>query len=284
MTKKEVAVIHHNDLNKLNLNSLNKREIDIFFSLISQLKDKNDNTIKFYWDDLKVLGEFTNKSNADFKNVLVKLSENLANITYFVEDETTAEIIPIFQRFTIYKEDYTLEVKFNEDMLYLLNNLSSQYSNYDLKTLVSLKSRYAQQLFRYLKQYKATGFWRVSLEDFKKFMGTPPSYNFAKVREKVITPSFNELESIFNNLELKTFKGKGKESRKIVKLEFTFDKESKSRNRVDYNNRIQEYIVIDGVKYKRVVDDLSLEDNPMIQKGIDAEYHKKMWNLMNSEL
>ena len=58
-------------------------------------------------------------------------------------------------------------------MEYILNKLRidtgnwTQFEFFEFATLISV---YSKTVYRFLKQYRKTGFWKVSLEDFKSLL------------------------------------------------------------------------------------------------------------------
>ncbi|NCA41766.1 RepB family plasmid replication initiator protein, partial [Streptococcus equi] len=88
-----------------------------------------------------------------------------------------------------------------------------------------LKSTYAKNMFRILKQYKHTGYVKMNLDDFKNRLDVPKTYQMNDITKRVLKPIVNELSQIFNNLHIN--KIKAKKGRKIEWLEFTFDAEKR---------------------------------------------------------
>ncbi|MGX0032243.1 plasmid replication initiation protein, partial [Staphylococcus capitis] len=98
-----------------------------------------------------------------------------------------------------------------------------------LKELTNLKSSYSKTMFRLLKQYKHTGYLKLSMEDFRTRLDVSKSYQMCDITKRVLKPIINELSSIFNNLNIN--KIKAKKGRKIEWLEFTFDAEKRIHNK-----------------------------------------------------
>ena len=84
-------------------------------------------------------------------------------------------------------------------------------------------------MFRLLKQYKHTGYFKIQIDDFRERLDIPKSYRMTHINQKVLTPIIKELSMIFNNLHIS--KIKAKKGRKIEWLEFTFDAEKRIHNK-----------------------------------------------------
>ena len=84
---------------------------------------------------------------------------------------------------------------------------------------------YSKRLYAFLKQFRNTGYRRVSIERFREYMdATSKTYDdFAQLRRRVITPAVNELieKKIFPDLKVK--EEKGNSSKQIRTLLFKFD-------------------------------------------------------------
>ena len=56
----------------------------------------------------------------------------------------------------------------------------------ELKEFISLKSSYVKEFYRRMKQFKSTGKWNISLEDFKRIMDVPVNYRMCDIDVKVL--------------------------------------------------------------------------------------------------
>ncbi|RIN28947.1 RepB family plasmid replication initiator protein, partial [Staphylococcus succinus] len=88
-----------------------------------------------------------------------------------------------------------------------------------------LRSTYAKNMFRILKQYKHTGYFKTRIDDFRERLDIPKSYRMSEIDKYVLKPIIKELGFIFKNLTIN--KIKAKKSRKIEWLEFTFEPEKR---------------------------------------------------------
>lgn len=130
--------------------------------------------------------------------------------------------------FTSYKVDLDeecLSISVNPDLKHILNSITADFTKFELKEMTHLKSTYAKNMFRLLKQYKHTGYIKINISDFKNRLDIPKTYQMNDITKRVLNPIINELSSIFNNLNIN--KIKAKKGRKIEWLEFTFDAEKR---------------------------------------------------------
>ena len=73
-------------------------------------------------------------------------------------------------------------------------------------------------MFRLLKLYKSTGFYTVSVDEFRRLLDIPESYTMKKIGAKILSLILKELSPYFRDLNI----NKIKEGRSIKVLEFTF--------------------------------------------------------------
>ena len=87
-------------------------------------------------------------------------------------------------------------------MEYILNKLRidtgnwTQFEFFEFATLISV---YSKTVYRFLKQYRKTGFWKVSLEDFKSLLSVQNLIALATLIKRVLKPVMKELPSILKD-------------------------------------------------------------------------------------
>ena len=80
-------------------------------------------------------------------------------------------------------------------------------------------------MYRLLKQYKHTGYFKIQIDDFRERLDIPKSYRMTNITDYVLKPIIKELTPIFKNLNIN--KVKARKGRKIEYLEFIFDAEKR---------------------------------------------------------
>lgn len=101
-----------------------------------------------------------------------------------------------------------------------LVHLNKKFTTYELKRIADLSSTHSIRLFELLQQFKSTGFYTVSVDDFRELLELGPSYErYSNLKLKVIDPAIAELREKSGLLiELKT----EKKGRSINRLTFKF--------------------------------------------------------------
>ena len=145
----------------------------------------------------------------------------------------------LFSSFRTVTEEETgrmaLHVAVSGNLAYILNTdpeymphgvkglLSGGYTKYELRQHNSLISTYSKNAFRHLKRFERTGWWKVSLGEFKRLLDVPESYRLSDLRRRVLTPIRDELSNYFEGLKIEEVKGVGPKGRMTTThLYFTF--------------------------------------------------------------
>lgn len=130
----------------------------------------------------------------------------------------------LFPMFDINLENQTLTVRVNEEFKFILNNLVKNFTRFELKDFIGLQSKYSKTLFRLLKQFKTTGNYEVTLNDFIAKMDIPKSYRIKDITDKIINPTLKELQNYFQDLQC-TIQYAHKRGKPVSGYIFTFQPE-----------------------------------------------------------
>lgn len=138
-------------------------------------------------------------------------------------------IFSLFIPFVAFKFDLNvgIEVKLNDEFLYLFDDFLKDYTVSEIKESITLSSSYAKRIYRVLRHLKHNNqpTWIISLEDFRTFINLPESYKMGNIDQRVLEPSIKELSRFFPNLKVeKLYSAKAKRGRpSVLGLKFTFD-------------------------------------------------------------
>lgn len=217
-------VKYHNDLTNLALRKFTSAELDLLMTICSKCKYQDIAKLDFTFDDLKKLADYKAKDERQFLKDLENTNKKLLGLNMRLEDDDQIVQFVLFTEFTIDKKNRSLSIKINEKFAYILNELTSNFTRFELDEFVQLKSSYAKACYRQLKRYRDTGFWAVSLERFKELMDIPKSYTLTNLDKRVLKPIDTELSKVFKHfiIEKKYGTGRGKP---VIGFEFHFTPE-----------------------------------------------------------
>ncbi|MCF0163592.1 MAG: replication initiation protein [Fusobacterium necrophorum] len=212
-------VKYHNDLsNQITIKTLNANELNFFMAICSKMKNQETNEVIFDFSQLKELVKWTSNDNKDFVKSLANTNKKLIALNFQFEDERQLVQFVLFPTFRIDKDNKTLTVKVNEEFKFLLNNLSSNFTRFELENFTTLQSKYSKYLYKELMKFKSTGYLIMTIEDFRNKLDIPVKYRMSEIDKKVLTPAKEELSKILKKFEI----NKIKKGRNIDKIEFSF--------------------------------------------------------------
>ncbi len=223
----------HNDLTNEKLGKMNAKELDLFMSICHKMRDKGTEKVLISFDDLRKLGNYNKRSNVELKKELIKANSRMLEFQIIIDigDETVQRTL--FKEFRTNAVDGYLLVELWEETAYILNDIASHFTRFELGEFVSLESKYAKRLYKLIKQYRMQGSFYISKDDFYKALDVPDTYTNTNYQKKVLKPALEECRKYIPSLECVPKKsGRGGAVRGYT---FTFSVElipkKKSRNK-----------------------------------------------------
>ncbi|NSP49702.1 replication initiation protein, partial [Enterococcus faecalis] len=228
-------VKYHHELNTIPLRKFTPVEMNLFFSIVSRMREKGDKTVRFTFDQLKDLSNYKATANVRFVDDLKTTYEKILSLRFGRRSESglSYEMFVMFTKFKINgdtPEPY-VDIQIFEDALPLLNGLDS-WVRYSLQQFNELQSSYSKTMFRLLKQFRTKGYAYFSKEDFHELLDIPKSYKQPDIDKRVIKPIRQELTAIFKGLTIKKKYGKGR-GKPVIGYQFSFKPEIKQAD--DFN-------------------------------------------------
>lgn len=230
-------VRYHNDFNNIILKNFTDRELDLLMAICFKLKNQDTNELTLEFKELKDLMKYEDRNLNKFINIVDNTYNKLLNARFRYEDDTQIDNILFFTRYKVSKLNQNVLIKVNEDFKYLLNELTSNYTKFELEQFTSLKSNYGKLIFKLLKQFDSTGKREFKIEDFRRLLDIPESYRISEINSRVLRDStITELEKAFKNLKIE--KSKKHNKRNVSKIIFTWDKIETKEN-YKYNKKLE---------------------------------------------
>lgn len=184
-----------NQFNNVALKKFDAVHLDVLMAIASRVREKGTATVEFSFEELRGLMRLRkNLTNKQLADKIVQTNARLLALNYMFED--SGKIIQ-FALFTVFETDpanQTLEVSVNERFAFLLNDLTSQFTRFELAEFADLKSKYAKEFYRRAKQYRSSGIWKVSREEFCRLLGVPKATaeSTTNFNKKVLKPILDE--------------------------------------------------------------------------------------------
>jgi len=225
-------VKYHSELNTIPLRKFSSVEMNLFFSIVSRMRDKGDKTVRLTFDQLKDLSNYKATANVRFIDDLKDTYEKILSLRFGRRSESGLSY-EMFVMFTEFKIDGDADVPYVDIRIYekalpLLNNLD-EWTRYSLQQFNELQSSYSKTMYRLLKQFRTKGFAYFSKEDLFELLDIPKSYQQGNgmFDKRVLKPIRQELTAIFKGLAIKKKYGKGR-GKPVIGYQFTFKPEIKN--------------------------------------------------------
>ena len=218
-------VKYHNSFNSIGLRNFNSNELNILMAICSRMKEKEEEVITFHFDKLKKLINYSDNTPATFVKDLESTYDKLISIKLKVGDERRFIKFVLFTRYLVDIEEKIVEIAVNKEFAWVLNALNVSFTAFELKEFLSLKSSYAKEFYRRMKQFKSTGIWRVSIEEFRKMLDISEKYKIGEIDKWVLKPIQKELGDRFNLKIKKLYNKKSRGRPSVSGFIFTFLRE-----------------------------------------------------------
>ncbi|EKD8577096.1 replication initiation protein [Campylobacter coli] len=283
-------VKYHNDFNKIQLPSFTEIEQDLLCGLMVKLKEEKGKVIFYPWDLRNILkSSYDNNSLMEFvsslKRKFFKADFTIIEKTTRGEKEVEAhKTINLFTEFAIYvyessKDLESIEIQVNPRFEYILNQLTANFTAFELSEFVSLSGKYTKTLYRLLKQYRTTGKASFEWEEFCRIMDIPENKTTGDIDKFILKPAlkeltkernlFDQIRVPFKNLAYEKEKQKGTRGRggKVIGITFTFKPENIQMQKLEHESK---KIMSDEQKYLKILNNMKLNQ-------VRFDYNNKLW-------
>lgn len=219
-------VKYENRLNSIPLRRFNSREMNLFFTIASRIRDKQTNEIHFPFAQLKDLSNYT-QHGEQFVRDLNQTYHKLLSLNAMQDDGHTITAFVLFTEYEIDRDKEEVRISVNPKFKGLFNELKN-WTRFNLEQFASLKSTYSKSVFRLLKQWRTQGNCEFAMADFRRLLDIPKSYKTGDIDRYVLKPAKAELMPIFKGLTVR--KQRGGRGGRIVGYRFSWQAERKDAN------------------------------------------------------
>lgn len=214
------TVVYKNDLNLVPLRDFTSTEINLFFSMCNKLKERNTEELKIPFDELKHLSSYEQTEKKRFINDLKRIYDKVLKLTYTEYSGLSFKKFVLFTAYEVNADEDYLTISVNPKLKHILNELTGDFTKFELEELTHIKSTYSKNMYRLLKQFKHTGYFKIHMNDFRERLDVPESYRMTNINTSILKPIIKDLSPLFKDLRIN--KVRGKKGRQIEWLEFVF--------------------------------------------------------------
>lgn len=226
MEKEKCDLVKYNNvLNRLSIGKLEEKELELFFALCLELKEKGV-------DDVYInITEFKNRynmgrSNIRFEKYLEVVLSKFLETKLIIKSSNGLEIGNFFRKFKIDFKNNNLFVQVDTDYSFILNDLVEMYTQFSFNQYQGLKSKYAKRLMPKLAQWNGRKSIEFEKEDLFEILGASESYksDLSSFNKRILKPATAELKKVFSNLKVTPIKNNNsKTTNKIKSYLFTWN-------------------------------------------------------------
>ena len=219
MSQEKYNLIHHKDFHNLQLQNYSVKERAVFLALCLKIMEQEDEVVTFKVSEISKIANYSARKKGDnIYSFLKELSDKLLRLQVMQirKDEGFTNMV-LFPTFSVDEKEKTVRIRINPDYKYLLNHLQAPYTIQALIEYSNLKSGYSQLMYSILKKWNKIKKVTITLEDFRRELGVPESYDTAVINKRVLPPIMKELPQYFEGLKVK----KIKDGKFISGFEFT---------------------------------------------------------------
>ena len=218
-------VKYKNEFNNLNLTKLNPTEHNVFFTLLSTLKNIGTSEVTLNFKDFRHKASIDrNISDDEFESLVIGTLTKVGAGTFVVDNADQWVMFPLFQKIEVNKKDKELKYVVSDTFTKYFNDYISKYTAFPLIDFVKIKKKYAKNMYRMFMQYTNTGVYVDNFEHFVyEVLGVPKTTKRANIVTKYINPNIKYLREkipMFRDLEVNYSKNK----KTYVGIEFTWTK------------------------------------------------------------
>lgn len=185
-----------NQFNNVALKKFTALDLDLLMAIASRVRDKGTDEVAFTFEELKRLaGLQRNMTNDEFAKQIANVNRRLLALNFeFQNEEHDIIQFALFAGFVTSPTKRTLTVSVNSRFSFLLNDLTSQFTRFELAEFADLKSKYAKEFYRRAKQYRSSGIWKISRDEFCRLLSVPKSTaeQVRDLNKRVLKPIIEE--------------------------------------------------------------------------------------------
>lgn len=222
-------VKYNNKMNQISFTGFTKTHMDLLMAICSKVKLHGTNIVTIKTQELKDITHFEKGGNRDFFEELDAMTEQLQKINGKIVDRTPGQRkfikFVLFPTFEYDENGEWLTIAVNERFAWLLNEFES-YTTFELAEFIGLKSKYAKNLYRIMKQWRNKGTYTFhDLEQFRELMDVPKTYTNRQLMQDCVNVAVDEISKLdksFQNFKC-TPNYARKRGKPLEKLLFTWD-------------------------------------------------------------
>lgn len=237
--KKNDIVKYNNDLNKLNMSNLKDKELELFYAICLELKEKGTDIITIDISDFRRQFNIVRVNNTRFNEYLDNVQDKFLSLKHTLKTDKRVKKGTFFYDFDADLTTNKMIIRINPEYSYILNGIVEYYTQFSFTEFQSLKSKYSRILMPKLAQWNSVKKLEIKKEELFDLLGVPQSYlkDISNFNKKVLKVLKEDLPNVFNNLKIKPIKNKiGNSKNQITSYLFTWNDKTEIKEAEEVKN------------------------------------------------
>jgi len=209
-------VVKSNKLNQARY-KLSVQEQRLILAMISDI-DEGDDILRNHRISVQEFKELVGLSGKSPYSQLKNLTKRLLSKVLVISEPDGDLQTHWVDHVKYYNDEGYLELSFSKKLAPYLMALKKEFTRYQLKNVVRLKSAYSIRIYELLKQYQSIGSRFFTLEEFRQILCIPDEklVHYTDLRRRVLDPAKKELKHSDIGFEYHPIKT----GRKVTGLDF----------------------------------------------------------------
>ena len=243
------VVRYDNYMNNLKFKGFTQTDFDLLMALCARMRDLGEEKVDFDFDYIMELIQWDESQNLElFMQALQSMNEKLAGVTASVDISADESItFVLFTTFRRNRKKRTLTVSVNPEFKFVLNELSRNFTRFELAEYVRLDGRYAKQLYAQIRQrYRLKAhFWQPTVEEIRHVLSIPDTYTTKRIYTLILEPAVQTIKSCrgMSDLSLEVVRSK-RRGRPVLGYRFEWTASDQIPGQTDLSDAmeaVQEY-------------------------------------------
>ena len=189
-------VVKANDIIRKARFNMTSTQQKIYLYLISKIKPDDTGDFPYVFrvgDFIKACG--LEQSGSTYRNVKESLVA-IGSIRFWIEGEKRSKLRGLLDKIDINHEDGTIECYFHEDVKPYLLYLRENYTQFELKNVLTLQSKYSVRLYELMKSYQHVREVQMSLDQLRDGISADGYSVYKDFKKRLLIPAVDEVNTL----------------------------------------------------------------------------------------
>ena len=215
-----------------------------FIYILTSLINREDEDFKTYEIKVKELIDLLDIDSKNIYREIDSITDKLMTKVLKIYTNTDNGNVRVDKMTWFSKVSYVygegiVKVRFDVDLKPFLLKLKENFTKYQLKNIIRMKSQYSMRIYELLKQYEKIGHRVLSVQKLKEIMGIEDKYKlYHQFKQRVLQVAYKEINQ---NTDIQFEFEEIKAGRKVDKIKFVI--KSKKTFPSNTNNYLEEIAV-----------------------------------------